>query len=438
MVKMPTQTASGMYKLVVLDSEKKVKYESPWRHNLILNSGMSLVATHYWIDCLSYCYAGQGNDVNAYDSGADVASSDAVGAVVSTGVALPLNGGSFVAGDCILWDTGEQGRIISISGAGACQITTEYASPGGIPSGPFTVLKTSRTKLTDTNVPTCGRCSSYLASPPNALVTYIHNANDSIVTSRITYDFPVVPAGPSITYYEIGISPHNAIGSGPWAPANMPVLFSRIYINGGLTLDAGDYLRVVYQLSITISPTSEQASSMAFDNDGTPETWTGLSKLYTLGLSIVNINATSVTNQVTNFDTYANEPALISGSSYVLWVSFYGGSHTGTFPNYGQTTVRNDSYSQGPTLVPTGTFNLYESGLTYSQEKRGTWAIGQVNSSPIASFGYGIATVINLTTIYPSVYCGLMNIFDAGHTKLNTQTLTLSLKYSWSRTLTVD
>jgi hypothetical protein len=31
-----------------------------------------------------------------------------------------------------------------------------------------------------------------------------------------------------------------------------------------------------------------------------------------------------------------------------------------------------------------------------------------------------------------------MNIFDSGHQKLNTQTLTLKIRYSWSRTLTVD
>jgi len=437
-IKAPSQVATGMYRVGIVDGKThEVKYMSPWRHNLILNSGMYSVASRYWIQNIVYCFAGYGTDPNAYDSGTDVAISDAAGVVTATGSTIDFTTHS--VGDSILWDTGEQGRIIAIGSPGGCVISTEYASPSGIPSGQFTLLKTSRSKLTGT-VPICGRASSYLSGVPNQLVTYSHNANDSVITNRQTYDFPAVTNPAGETFGEIGLSWADMPGSGPWLIAAQPQLFSRIVIPGTLTLAQGDYLRVVYQLSITISPTSVQVTSMPFDNDGTPESWTGESKLYTVGLSIVNVGNAAVGSScytVRANESYANEPAYVGGDHITLWVSFVKGVHTGTFPNFGD-AGREDSYTQGPSLVGTSNANLYALGLTYSQEKTGTWAIGQVNSSTIKSFGIGYANVINFTTIYPSINVGILNIFDSGHQKLNTQTLTLKVRYSWSRTLTID
>jgi hypothetical protein len=428
-----------MYRVGIVDGKThQEKYMSPWRHNLILNSGMYAVASNFWTNCMRYCFAGYGTDDNSFDSSTDVAAATLAGVVTATGSALDFT--TFTAGDSILWDTGEQGRILSISAPGACTISTEYANPGGIPSGEFTVLKTSRAKLTGT-IPIAGRASSYLTGGSAQLVNYTHNANDSIITNRQTFDFPAVTNVAGETYGEIGLSWADVTGGGPWViGATQPTLFSRIVIPGTLHLDQGDYLRVVYQLAITIAPTSVTATSIAFDNDGTPESWDGDSKLYNLGLAIINIgNATigSASSTVKANDTACNEPAHIGGYSYILWVSFVKGVHTGTYPNWGD-VGREDSYIQGPSLVATTNGNLYADGLTYSQEKYGTWAIGQVNSSTIKSMGYGLATVVYPSTLYPSVYCGFMNIFDSGHQKLNTQTLTLKIRYSWSRTLTVD
>lgn len=429
---MPTQVAAGMYRVGVVDGKThEVKYMSPWRKNLILNSGLNAVATNTWMSCIRYCYAGTGSAANYTDSGTDTASSDASGAVTSIGSTIDFT--TFTVGDSILWDSGAQGRIVGIGTPNTCAISTEYASPSGIASGEFTVLKTSRTSMTGT---VKFKNTSYLTGIPNQLASQVHNATSSTVTNRQTYDFnAVAPAdSPPVTINEIGVSWQNV------TPPASPLLFSRIVIPGGITLQDGDYLRVVYQLTITISPTDAQVSSMAIDNAGTPETWTGSSKLYNLGLSIINVGNASVgTSNETAYDSYSNEPSVVGsyGGTYLIWVSYIQGVHNGVFPNYGAGTYWTDYIS--PTLVQTTTRNLYALGLTYSQEKYGTWAIGQANANSIKAMGFGKYEIITFAiTHYPYIHAGIINIFDSAHWKLNTQTLTLRIKYSWSRTLSID
>jgi hypothetical protein len=444
-IKMPAQIATGTYRVGIVDGKThEVKYMSPWRKNLILNSGLSSVAYRPWMECIRYCYAGYGTDPNYLDSGTTTADSDNAGAVTLTGGSVDLT--SAVAGDSILWDTGEQGRIMSIGTPTACVISTEYAAPGGIAAGQFTILYTSRAKLTG-NVPggavlatSPGAANLNLAGAPNQMVNYAHSANSSIVTNRQTYDFPVVTNVAGETYGEIGLSWGQMTGSGPWTPANQPVLFSRIVIPGTLHLDQGDYLRVVYQLSLTIAPTGTTSTAMAIDNIGSPETWDGDSKLYNLGLSIINVGNTSLGTNYTSLDGYGNEPCVASSgwidhpNSYTFWVSYEQGAHSGSFPTGAPGTYWNDYVM--PTLVANAVRNLYQSGLTYSQEKYASWAIGEANTSAIKAMGFGIRN--SGASTKPNITAYIINIFDAGHPKLNTQTLTLKIKYSWSRTLTID
>ena len=432
----PGQCADGMYRIGVVDSKThKVKYMSPWRHNLILNSGMYAVATKTWMSCCRYCYLGGGSTAANYeDSSTDTAASDASGNVTSVGVNIDFT--TFANGDCILFDDGSQGRIMSRPTANSCTIVPE---PGGagIASQEFTVLRTSRTQLTGTVLK---KVSTYLAGIPNQQVSLIHNATTSVITNRQTYDFAAEVG--AVTYNEIGIT---------WSsvtPPASPILFSRIVLPVPLTLGAGDYARVVYQLSVTISPTNEVTTTPDFDNDGTPETGDGNDRLYNLGLSVVNIGNTTVgfdneTPYSLATDSYSNEPCMVglystlgSNPLYTMWLSYTAGVHTGTYPCLASTWGNTVNDYIKPFLLATTTENLFASGLTYSHNKVSAWTIGQGNTSSIGAFGIGKENTGS--NHYPQVFAGLVHIYSPLRTKLNTQTLTLRIKYSWSRTLTID
>jgi hypothetical protein len=421
-----------MYRIGIVDGKThKVKYMSPWRHNLILNSGMYAVATNTWMSCCRYCYLGGGSTASNYeDSSTDTAASDASGNVTSVGVNIDFT--TFADGDCILFDDGSQGRITSRPTANSCTIVPE---PGGagIASQEFTVLRTSRTQLTGTVLK---KVSTYLAGVPNQQINLIHNATTSVITNRQTYDFAAEVG--AVTYNEIGIT---------WSsvtPPASPILFSRVVLPVPLVLGAGDYARVVYQLSVTISPTNIVTTTPDFDNDGTPETGDGDDKLYNLGLSVVKIGNTAVgyanEEPYSASDSYSNEPCMVglyaTGTEnplYTMWVSYVAGAHSGTYPNAGSAWGLNFIV---PQLLATTTENLFASGLTYSHNKVSAWTIGQANTSPIGAFGIGMYN--SGDDLYPTVYAGLVHIYSPLRTKLNTQTLTLRIKYSWSRTLTID
>jgi len=432
-IQAPGQCATGMYKVLIMDSKTgQPKYESEWKHNLILNQGLSHVSKYVWMECMSYCYAGDGTTANYSDSSTDTANCTVAGTVNSIGSTIDFT--TFVNGDCILWDDGSQGYITSRPNANQAIVTG--FPPAGVPYQEFSVLKTSRTIFS-------GNClkkvSSYLTGGSAQIADVVHNATTSVYRNRRTYDF-AVEAVP-VTYNEIGLSPESKTPPITPAHANQPKLFSRIVLSPGLSLDAGDYLRVVYQLSITLGPTNEVAGAVAFDNDGSPESWTGYGRLYNNGLSMVATSSASV-GGYTTFDSYANEPSIVAGASYTMWVSYVqggsgGGHHAGSFPEDG--SVRGSNFV-APSLTNTTTENLYESGLTYSLNKMAQWAIGQANTSPIRSMGFGHTVNIIGTLIYPTVELGFCFIFDdaVGHWKLNTQVLTLRIKYSWSRTLTID
>jgi hypothetical protein len=165
----------------------------------------------------------------------------------------------------------------------------------------------------------------------------------------------------------------------------------------------------------------------------------GDGSLYNVGISTVNVGATSVgSNLVTGFDTLSNEPSVV-GSGYVMWLSYYAVGHAGSWPQNGPARGPGGTASYiTPSLQVATRSNLYALGLTYSQEKEGKWAIGQANTSPIRVLGMGYENISIFGDTYPYIAAGFIFEFDEDQFKLNTQTLTLRLRYSWSRTLTLD
>ncbi|MHC4332508.1 MAG: hypothetical protein ACYSUV_02010 [Planctomycetota bacterium] len=427
------QVARGRYKLAVCDGKTgRVKWEMPdFKPNLILNNGLQQVASYHWVQCMTYAYAGTGTTSNYKDSGTDTASSDASGNVTSVGATIDFTADA-ANGDCILWDSGETGRITSRPTANTCTITP---APGGagISSGEFTVLYTTRTQL-DTPA---RKVATYLAGAPHQVSQRIGN----IVILRNTYDF-AVEAGGGVAVSEIGLGP---ISFTPPANGN---IFSRISVSPVINIADGEYLRLVYQLEITITPTAVTAAAPSVTGwPVAPATVTdGDYGIFNVGLGTVNVGTASVglTTIRSTFDSYANEPSTnlgnpnISPGSYRMWVS-------GTRLGFGGYSWPQNGTARADYLLATNiTGQITDTdftGLTYSQVKSAKWAIGEGNIDSyggIAAVGFGYYSTAVGQESDPTVACGLVFEFDEDQTKTNLQTMLLSIKYSWSRTLTID
>jgi len=428
-----SQGAMGMYKVAIVDGKtKKVKWEQKeWRHNLILNSGMLMVATRTWADCCRVCFAGLGSTQQTYDSGTDVASSDGAGNLTSVGATIDFT--TFANGDSILMDDGTQAYITARPSANTATIVPDL----GIASQQFTVLKTTLTGLSG-NVK---RYSAYLQNSPHCVTT----RNGNVVAMRRTFDFADETGGVTIT--EIGLTENTTFGSSTVWGAGSPTLFSRIVLPFALALTSGDSLRVIYQLQVTILPWPSTYSV----NTPTITNWPvapsttlqGTGGLVNLGISGVRFDgATTVA-----LDSYANEPAAINGTSYTgipwdqyytMWVDKTRKGFAWSWPAYGIT--RQTTYQRALKSVGAVTNTTYV-GLTYQHDKVCVWGVGEANNDTwgsITAIGFGYYRSSLYGDYDPTVHCGYYFEFDEDQTKTNIQKLTLRITYSWSRTLTVD
>jgi hypothetical protein len=428
------QAAMGMYKVAIVDGKtKKVKWEQKeWRHNLILNSGMLMVASRTWADCCRACYAGVGSGQQTYDSGTDVASSDGAGNLTSVGATINFT--TFANGDCILMDDGTQAYITARPGANAATITPD----AGIASQQFTVLKTTLTGLFG-NVK---RYSAYLPNSPHCVTT----RNGNVVAMRRTFDFADETGGVVIT--EIGLSENTTFGSATmWGSSAGLTLFSHIVLPVALSLSSGDSLRVIYQLQVTILP---WPSTYSVNTPSIPAPWPvlpsttlqGTGGLVNLGIS--GVAASGATTAA--LDSYANEPSAIYGTSYTgmpwdqyytMWVDKTRKGFAWSWPAYGiaRTGYERALKSQGAVA------NTTYVGLTYQHDKVCVWGVAEANNDTwggIAAIGFGYFRSSLYGSYDPTVHCGYYFEFDEDQTKTNIQKLTLRITYSWSRTLTVD
>lgn len=408
------QVASGKFRVAVVDSKtKQIKSISDWKPNLILNSGLAMVGTNTWYKCISRCYAGTGSvtgtNANTTDSGAATAVSDASGNVTVVG-SWDFTVQASV-GDCILWDTGQQGRITLIGGALTATITPAPGG-GGIPAAEFTLCRTSRSTL----VTPAKQATSYLTGRPNqeALLT------GNVVVTRFTYDFPAETG--SVTYTEVGLSAANI------TPPSAATLFSRLVLPVATALVSGDQLRIIYQLQVAVNPITIQTVTPTISG------WTGtsgISGVWNVGLSTSSINASDIGSGQGQIDSLVNEPSSIGGT-YPHWVSNQKTGLSGFAFATNAPARTNFPASQ----VPSEISQIDYTGLTYSQVKSSTWGVGEANQENIGaikSYGFGFNFFTN-----PSVNVGLIFEFDNDQFKLNTQTLTLRTKYSWSRTLSIN
>lgn len=413
-------SARGQFKVQVIDSKTGVVVkDTPWRKNLILNSGMNIIATYVWADAMRWASAGTGTDANYEDSGAGTAACDASGNVTFTSYTLSASR----EGAIILWDTGEQGRIVSGSGS-SCVVTP---APGGtgIADGAFTLFRAERTTLVTPRVGAYGYTGTCLANYPNTFSSLAGN----ILTLRRTFEFPA--EGSSVTYGEVGVHPVNGNGA---------TCFSRMTIPGTISLVTDQQLRLIYQLILTIAPVNAvQTGTMSVSGwPVSPATTTNV-KWALWGVGMSSVLSTGATNPF-GMDTQglANEPSICS-ATWPLWIS----PNRAGYASWSWPTATAHAHAGYSTSTITGwpkLVNYTSSGLVYSVEKQlkvGT-TIGNYDTwGYIKAMGQGYYDPGN--SHYPNSYMvGWTLEFDEDQKKTDIQNLALGMKFSWSRELSMD
>lgn len=406
----------GHYKVAIVDSQGNEIWRQPkWEKNLILNQGMDALATQYLCDVMKYGIAGTGTRVNF------ITSSASQGSVINGGLALDVqpNGiqdftttayggwtGCLTAGDTVQFADGTEVKVGSVALTSAGVTPTDTVSTQS-----FTIWKTSQTAL-ETEVK---RGGSGIAG--SAYLTGVGNCGSSTVLNTATYlrtyDF-AVEATPKV-YAEVGVS---------WATSGAGTTFSRIVLPQTVSIDVSQRLRLVYQLSATFTPTASQYVSNAVVSGWpvAPATNTNMTE------SIQQMWVSSIDTNGTSNNTYAAlEPPSVGGN----YCAFWGSSNSQSLVTFGSTPINRALF--GSAVAVASTADSYIAG-TYLKYKNGTFDLADLNYQNLRSFGFG-AHAPNSYFAYGVTGQAFTMLFEQSQSKYNTQTLTMTFKWNWSRVL---
>lgn len=222
------QKAKGRYKIQVMDENGLVR-ETEWKPNLILDCGLDKIAYMPWAQAFQIAVAGTGTTPTKDDPLS--AASQA-----TTLVTLTSGGYNFTTADIgklIYWPTtNSQARITAFNGASSVTVTPSQT----VANGSFLLYRVGQTALT-----TQVKQHNYYLPGTNFCG---HEVTGNVVRLYRTFDFHMEFT--SRTYGELGFK------ESPGATQ----LFSRIQLNPTQTIRAGQYLRVNYELYVTLSPST--------------------------------------------------------------------------------------------------------------------------------------------------------------------------------------
>ena len=224
--------AAVRYQITVLDRNGCVAVELPPKRNLILDQGLDGVAVRSWAESCRYAVVGTGTTPTKRDSGAIT--------FTRAGSTVTASAGFFEVADVgrlLKWDTGEEVRITAFTDPQT--VTTSTA--GAIAAGEGTIWFVNQTALV-TETKRTGTYSTDGGANGSTLA-------GATLTHKRTFVFSAEAA--PVTYREIGWSHTAAAGAN---------LFGRDLLAGvGVSLAAGQQLRVVFELALTISPANPTA-----------------------------------------------------------------------------------------------------------------------------------------------------------------------------------
>ena len=228
MNKIPTANVAarlgGRYKVRVLDgASKRILSETPWQKNLVLNPGLVAVDGGTFFAETSRCRAGTGTTPSK-------ATLDGTFALSGTTLTRSTGTGVFSAGDVnkyVKFGTGEEHLITAYTSA--TEVTVRDSAT--VAATTLEIYDTARTALDAEVIDT-----TTLNGDPGAQSTTATVGTGNYLIHK-TYDFAVEVG--TVNYNEIGV----AAGTGD--------LFSRIVLSSTVTVNAGQQLQVVYELSLT-------------------------------------------------------------------------------------------------------------------------------------------------------------------------------------------
>ena len=398
------QIAQGYYKVMVVGADGKVVGDEPqWQRNLILNQGMDHVAVATWAEQFEWAIAGTGTRVNSYDSSTDVASQSGT-TVTSVGGIINFTTDA-VAGDMIRWDSGSEARITSITGALIVEVTPSQS----VGSGAYTVWKTAQVglqteiKRTQTYLTGSGNCES--------------SVSGTTMQMRRTYDFSAESGG--VTYTEVGVG---------WAASLSTTVFSRILLNSPIALVSGQKLRLVYQLNITLSPSTPVLKNLPVGGwPVSPSVNTdGQEQIQRVNMSSVNTNGQSTIYGGVGrvLDPHCSN-TFNNGRQFAL------STNSSALAAFGSSVDRSTT---GFVCSAAPTESAYVS-LSFSLDLTTVFAVADGVSAAIRAVCLGYR--YNGTPNYPYDLTAqsFTFLFDQAQTKTNTQTLTFTVRFTWGRVL---
>lgn len=399
--------AHGIVQCSVINHDGSIDRTYPSQKNLILNQGLNNVCSSTsWADQFLRCAVGTGATVTSAASGGGVTGAGAVTTFTNTTPGTFNWTTNSSVGDMIKLTSGaSSGTEVRITAVNSVD-DVSYTPSGTISVGEFSVYKTSQTGLTTET----DRFSNYLSGVGNCGGSLA----GSVVSLKRTFD-QVTPPG-AVTYNELGFS--NAAGAG----SN---LFSRIKLASGVPLTAGQLLRVVYTLNITITPAASTPVTFSITNwPVLPSTsLDGDQGVIQPGLEGVN---TSGATQVGGYDgsrdgqnvlepyTVTNHQIFISPSSGA--VDTFAGTNVNRTTNM---TSRN------------ATLSTY-AALNFFRDKATTFLVGEANRTDFRSIGIG--SLANSKTV-GNTGNAVVGVFDESQTKDSLHTLTLTWRISVGRVL---
>ena len=425
------QSLSGKFKTAIINSDGTTAWEQEdWQNNLILNQGMEAVISYTFANCMNLSCGGTGNRANSFYTNVSSASLSST-TVTLTPSGNPLTGiqdftGSVASytqiaqiGDMVRFDDGTEQRITAVN-----PLTLTVTPGGSAPLQPLTIWKTSQVGLQSLYRYACAgspgngtAAGSFWFSGTGYCGTQTGcGLAPNVIGLRRTWDFAYETA--SVIYQEAGVG---WTGNGNvYNPsfANTQV-FSRVLLNPTLSLVAGQKMRLIYELDVSILPYTSSTGGFAMTASIT--NWpvapaTDLGGFYNAqGYYINGIDTNGNTNGYNPLEAAGTALCFISDASAPCSPSGTQANRAGSRPNtyVGVNTV--DAY------VPMS-FTIYKNFLFPTSTT--------FNPASLRTMGIGAQTGGD-----PAQANAFIVVFNQNQTKTNTQTLGLSWVWNWGRVL---
>lgn len=361
-------------------------FPNDFRDNLILDSGLDKVASVAWQSCWFTMLLGNQVSPTPIQRGSGSVT------VSQTANTLTASGSFFQSSDVGRLFKFDSGNEIYITAFTSSTVVTCGGPSNTVASSPGTIWYVNETALDHFYVATTGILSGGSNNGTSAI--------GNVVTYKRTFLGSAI-TGSSVTLTEIGFSDSTTNAN----------LFDRDIIPGGITLLVGDQPLAVAQLIMTITPDT----SVSVGNVGTGIDTSGNAILSGLNFNdplgaISYVDTSGVTSSIGNNFL---EPSQAGAYAF--------GAITATFTLPGFSNGVGPSYTATSAVSPS--LQAYSSGNFYRD------------------FNFSFGTSLIVGNIYgyllgPVNQAGWVQKFTTPFAKLNTQTLTGTIRRSWQRILT--